>query len=126
MLPAPLQFPHHQSVLRLNGVILPRRPVGLEAGTLQSLLPVTVEPLALAPEILAGVQAEFQCSRLQRPEHQLCDQVVQPLARQALAGGLGVLDRGSLARIAGVLRAAGVGNLHAPPTPAAEDHACQE
>src|SRR5271166_5583240 len=59
LLPAPLQFPHHQAVLRFDRVVLPLRPLGLIAGALQLLLPVPVQPRAFLLDIVGRRQVQL-------------------------------------------------------------------
>ena len=86
-LPTPLQFPRHESVLGVHGMILSRRPLRLVPGPLQPLLPVPGQPLALPLDILAGRQAQLEHRRLQGPEHLPADQVIDDPTGEAGQAG---------------------------------------
>jgi len=84
-LPALLQRAHHQTVLRLDRVVLASCPLDVIACALKPLFPLPVQCLALQLEVLGQLQADFQCRWCQRLQHQLCHQRVQGGAAQRLA-----------------------------------------
>src|SRR5579863_5410793 len=63
LLPTPLQLAGHQAVLRLTGVVLPPRPLGLVAGPLHLLLPMLVQLLAFLLQVLGRRPAQIQRRR---------------------------------------------------------------
>ena len=87
-LPAPFQLTRHQAVLRLDGVILPSRAIGLDPCPFQPLLPVLVQPLSLALEIGKGLLMQLKPGRLERPQHFRGDQGLEILAGETLADRL--------------------------------------
>src|SRR3954468_18784290 len=79
-----LQATHHQSVLRLDGIILAPRPLGLVAPPLQSLSPLQMQSTALQFEILCQLQADLQGGRRQRLQHQCRHQGIERASTQRL------------------------------------------
>src|SRR5205814_1528697 len=63
LVPGPLQRARDESVLRLTGVVLPGRPLGLVTGALESLLPVA----GLLPSALLALPPPPPSRRPRRP-----------------------------------------------------------
>src|SRR5262249_27014091 len=85
LFPTHLQRSHHQSILRLNGVILSLGPAELVLRAFEFLTPLIVQTRPLLLDVLLGVETEFQNSRFQSTQQFLSDQRVQRRGRDATA-----------------------------------------
>src|SRR5271157_1551914 len=119
LLPAPLQLAGHQAVLGLDGVVLASRALGLDPRPFQPLLPVLVQPLAVALQIGNGLKTQLQLGRLENLQHLLGDQRLERAGGENLAERFAVFERSSLAPIIDRGSFGVVGDLHPPPAPAA-------
>jgi len=66
-----------QTILGLDGVILPRGAIGLIAGSFQTALPLLIDPSPLLFDVLGCGQAQFQCCRLKHGQHLSGDERIQ-------------------------------------------------
>ena len=118
-----LQGPGDQPVLRLHVVVLASRPVGFEAGALGGALEDR-QVLAVAglgvPQCLDGGR---QGGGLERGEDRLQHWLLQPAARDLLAGLRAVHLLGAPAPVS--RDAVAVVDLHEPPAPAAPHQALE-
>ena len=79
---------------------MPSSSVRSVAGSLQLLLPMAMQPLSFLFDISGRGQMQFQRRRLQDRKHLLAHERVQPLAGEALARWLAVVDRTAFATVA--------------------------
>src|ERR1022692_1791113 len=80
----------HQPVLWFRDVVLAKGTVRVVTGTLQSLLPMRVQPLSLRIQVRDGLQAEIQGGRLQRSQNLLSDQCVHNSVCKILTTGVAI------------------------------------
>ena len=123
-LPALLQGPRHQPVLRFHGPVLPLGPFRLEPRPLQLLAPVPVHPLPFLAEVVDGLEAQLQGRRLQGMDHLPGHHAIDDFGLHSRAGvGLALLPMTHAAIGGFALRP--VVDLHPPAASAADDEAAR-
>src|SRR5262249_36262299 len=125
LLPAPLQGPGHEAILRIDGPVAPFGVLGLVAGPLQPLPPVLVQAGAGPPGGLQGPTGPLQRGGLQGAKDLLSYQVVDRRGPEAEAGLLA-----SHVQMAGTpvvrLLVGPIVRLEAPAAVAADDDAGEQ
>ncbi len=125
LLPAPLQRPSDQAVLRLDRLVLPLGPLGLVTRSLQLLLPMAVEAIAFLADVLGRLEAQLQRGGFQGAKDLAGHEVIDRLRPQAVTGRSRAHLQVSFARIirGGLAR---IGGVHPVATRAADHHARQQ
>ena len=85
LFPLALQRRGHESIGRIYFPIAPLRQLRVVTGTLKVLLPMLVQPLALASKVGARFQTQLQRRRLQRAEYLARYQLIDDIAGDAEA-----------------------------------------
>ena len=80
-LPPPLQLAGDQAVLGIDGLVLPLCMRGLVPSALEPLLPQIMASLPLGLQIGRRRQAQLQCRRLKRLQHQRRGQGIECLSQ---------------------------------------------
>src|SRR5258708_25281009 len=83
--PALFQGPRHQSILRLDRLVLTFGTLGLIGGAVQVLPQLFLLPSALPARVFEGTQAEVQRCRRERLEYLSSDDLIEGPRRQAAA-----------------------------------------
>src|SRR5262249_35054487 len=84
LLPATLQCPGDQTVLRFDGVVLPLGPPRFVTRSLQLLLPVAVEAIALPADVPGRLEAQLQSGGFQGSNDLTGHEVIDRRCPQAM------------------------------------------
>ena len=112
LLPPLFQATGYQPILRLDGVILAGRPLRLIFRSLQALIPMPGQTVALLLDVLPSRQAQLQRRWLQGTQHLSAYEVVNSPPRQAGAGRCVAAPPVLITSVTMSTRGTGVGNLH--------------
>lgn len=85
LIPPLLKCPSHQSIFRLDRLILPFDPLGRQPRTFQTLLPVALDSGTITQHFLGGGEAQFDGPRSQGTQYLRGDRLVQFLAKKLVA-----------------------------------------
>jgi hypothetical protein len=126
LFPTPLHLPGHQAIVRLDGFILPRGPLGAVVRPLQALVPRGLSLRAFGTQSLLHGHPQLERRRLEHL-HDLCgNKALQERPGQAEAAGHPVINGRPHTRGAQVLRLAAGGRQPAPPAPPTDEQAHHE
>jgi hypothetical protein len=115
-----LQLTGHQAIFRLDGFVLPGRPLGVIVRPLQALVPMGLSLLAFGTQGLLRCHTQLKRRRLEHLHDLFGNKVLQKCPGEAEAPRRPVINRGPHACVAQVIGLAPVGG-HQPP-PAAPTH----
>ena len=120
LFPLSLQLTGHQAIFRLDGFVLPGRPLGVIVRPLQALVPMGLSLLAFGTQGLLRCHTQLKRRRLEHLHDLFGNKVLQKRPGEAEAPRRPVINRGPHAGVAQVIGLAPVSG-HQPP-PAAPTH----
>jgi hypothetical protein len=125
LFPMPLQRTGHQAIPRLDGCVLPGRPLGVIVRSLQALVPMGRSLLTFGTQGLLRGPTPLKRRRLEHLHHLLGNKALQERPGPAEAAGHTVINGRPHTGVAQVMRLAAVGRPQAPPTPPTDEQAHQ-
>src|SRR3982074_3668501 len=91
--PSQLQFRRDQPVLRIDGVILPERPIGAVARRLEVAHQRITNLIAAAGRLCFGLDGRSYRSRFDNPQKSLPDGILDPQSSESDAAWFAIVER---------------------------------
>jgi hypothetical protein len=126
LVPLPFQRTGHPALVRLDGCVLPGRPLGVIGRSLQALVPMGRDLLAFGTQGRLRGHTQLKRRRLEHLHNLRGHKALQERPGQAEPGGHPVIHGRPPTGVAQVSRLAAVGRPQAPPAPPPDEHAHQE